>query len=175
MTRCNTVVVQPYSSSNSSRACRLAKNTQSNFCIWSPKSGTFCLVKNKALFLLWTPYLSVKNPLLQLSSSLNRALIHKAQQSTESSCHQTQSVTSSPLSATPVTLPALSLYPQASSITYRAGHSSGSDVTTTTSPQTNHSPTLPAPVPLMQNTQTQVLPLYRGRPHSNLFRIIGIF
>lgn len=64
----------------------------------------------------------------------------QTQQSTENRCHQIQSTTSSLLSATPVTLPALSLYPQASSITYQASRSSGNDVTT--SPQANHSPTL---------------------------------
>lgn len=46
---------------------------------------------------------------------------------------------SSLLSAMPVTLPALSLYPQVSSITYQPGRSGG-DVTA--SPQTNHSPAL---------------------------------
>ena len=77
-----------------------------------------------------------QNPLLRSPQSL----IHKTQQSSGSSCHQIHSVTSSPLSAAPVTLPALSLYPQASSITYQAGRSSGNDVTT--SPPNNHSPTL---------------------------------
>lgn len=56
---------------------------------------------------------------------------------------------SSVLSALPVTLPALSLYPQASSITYQAGHS---DVTapahTPTTPQT------PVHKAAMQNTKT---------------------
>lgn len=61
----------------------------------------------------------------------------QSQQSAENRCHQTRSIVSSVLSASPVTLPALSLYPRASSITYQAGRS---DVTapahTTTTPQT---------------------------------------
>lgn len=81
--------------------------------------------------------------------------------SSEFSCHQIQSVTSSQLRATPVTLPALSLYPQASSITYRAGHSSGDDVTA--SPQDQP---LPKPCPQCPLCKAQ-RPRHHGRPRSN--------
>ncbi|KAK5894406.1 hypothetical protein CesoFtcFv8_011100 [Champsocephalus esox] len=83
---------------------------------------------------------------MQLSSSLDRASSTKPSRA-QSGCHKIQSrLLPPPSSLLPaqgcaVTLPALSLYPQASSITYQAGPSSGNDVTS--SPQTNHSPTLP--------------------------------
>lgn len=74
----------------------------------------------------------------------------QSQQSAENRCHQTRSIVSSVLSASPVTLPALSLYPQASSITYQAGRS---DVTTPAHTLTNHSPN-PLRKAAMQNTKT---------------------
>lgn len=71
------------------------------------------------------------------SGTLSTESRPQSQQSAENRFHRTRSIASSVLSASPVTLPALSLYPQASSITYQA---SRSDVTapahTPTTPQT---------------------------------------
>lgn len=98
--RCNTFSVQPQGSSNSSRTWRSAKLHKATCKIFV----SVITIIHYITFLLSprTPYLTFRI----LSSGL-----HKTQSSSGSSCHQIHSVTSSPLSATPVTLPALSLYP----------------------------------------------------------------